>query len=66
MSFDRLQDLIAIVVVIAVAAWYTRSALRARRRAAGTGCGNACGGCAARSPGCAESDHGPEGHSPHS
>jgi hypothetical protein len=66
MSLDRLQDLVAIVVVIAVAAWYVRSALRARHHAAGADCRSACGGCAAGSPGCPESDHGAESHTPRS
>lgn len=66
MNLDRMQELLAIAVVVAVAGWYVRSALRARRNAAAGGCRSACGGCAARSSGCTESDAGAAGHTPHS
>ncbi|MCG3203058.1 MAG: hypothetical protein NFCOHLIN_02976 [Gammaproteobacteria bacterium] len=64
MNLDRVQDLLAIAVVVAVAAWYVRSALRARRNAAAGGCRSACGGCAARSSTCPDPESGPAGHSP--
>jgi hypothetical protein len=66
MSLDRLQELLAIGVVVMVAAWYVRAALRARRHASGGGCRSACGGCAARSPGCADAGDGTEDHRPRS
>ncbi len=66
MNLERMQELLAIVVVVAVAGWYVRSALRARRNAAAGGCRSACGGCAARSSGCADSDGGQAGHAPRS
>lgn len=64
MNLDRVQELLAIGVVVAVAGWYVRSALRARRNAAAGGCRSACGGCASRPGTCADSDAGPAGHSP--
>jgi len=65
MSLERWQELVAIAVVIAVAGWYVRSALRARRNAAG-GCRSACGGCGTRPGGCTDSDEARAARTPRS